>query len=147
MPVPKVLRSDNAYGLSPLRLWIMRVPYFFTGVLFSLTVWGTLLAHWGTFEPVEGVAYAFWGALSLLALLGLRFPVKMLPILLMQSAYKATWIAAVGYPLLARGELGPDGEELLQANMIGIIIDAVAIPWLYVVRTFLVGVFADRDAR
>jgi uncharacterized membrane protein len=147
MPVPKMLSSDNAYGLSPLRLWIMRVPYFLTGVLFTITAWGTILTHWGTFEPMEGVAYAFWGALSLLALLGLRFPVKMLPLLMIQFAYKAIWIAAVGYPLLSRRELGPDGQDLLQANAIGVVIDVIAIPWLYVAKTFVIGAFTAGKER
>ncbi|MEQ9506765.1 MAG: hypothetical protein RLO80_10890 [Hyphomonas sp.] len=142
-----VLSSSNALGLSPLRLWIMRIPYFLTGVLFTITVWGTLLANWGFFEPMEGVAFAFWGALSLLALLGLRFPVKMLPVLLIQFAYKAIWIAAVGYPLQARGELGPGGQELLQANLIGIVIDLIAIPWLYVAKTFIIGIFTSGKER
>lgn len=142
-----VLSSDNSYGLSPLRLWIMRIPYFLTGVLFTITVWGTLLAHWGSFEPMEGVAYAFWGALSLLALLGLRFPVRMLPVLLIQFAYKAIWIAAVGYPLQARGELDAGGQELMQANAIGIVIDLIAIPWLYVAKTFIIGIFTSRKER
>ncbi|MEO1227952.1 MAG: hypothetical protein AAFZ18_03530 [Myxococcota bacterium] len=117
----------------------MRVPYVLTGGLFSVTVWSTLIDRWGQFAPVEGVAYAFWGALSLLAVIGIRFPVRMLPLLLLQLAYKAIWIAAVGYPLLSRGELDPDGRALLQANLVGVVIDAVAIPWRFTVRAYLAG--------
>jgi hypothetical protein len=58
-----MLNSNNEYGLSPLRLWVMRVPYFLTGVFFTITAWGALIEHWGQFEPTEGVAFAFWGTL------------------------------------------------------------------------------------
>lgn len=125
----------------------MRVPYFLTGVLFSITIWPNLIAGWGGFDPMTGVAMAFWGALSALALFGVRFPVKMLPILLMQFTYKLIWIAAVGLPLQASGELDASAQELFTANLIGVAIDAIAIPWLYVLKTFVVGIFATPQDR
>lgn len=137
-----IFRSDTDYGLSPLRLWAMRVPYFLTGVLFSITIWPSLIGNWGGFDPMTGVAMAFWGALSALALFGLRFPIRMLPILLLQFTYKLIWIASVGLPLQARGELDASAQELLTANLIGVVIDTIAIPWLFVIKTFAVGIFA-----
>ena len=130
--------KDGVHGLPRYRLWLLRVPYVLTGIVFSFTAWSTLIRHWGRFDPIEGVAFAFWGALSLLALLGIRFPVKMLPIILLQFAYKLIWICAVGYPLLDRGALDPDGQELLRANLIGVAIDTLAIPWLYCWRVYVV---------
>ncbi|MEM9617071.1 MAG: hypothetical protein AAF936_03840 [Pseudomonadota bacterium] len=143
----KMLSSDNIYGLSTLRLLVMRVPYFFTGVLFTFTAWSTLIDYWGDFEPMEGVAYAFWGALSILAIFGLRFPIKMLPVLLIQFGYKLIWIAAVGYPLLARGELDESAQDLFKANVIGVIIDTIAIPWLYVLKTYVAAAFIPSEER
>jgi hypothetical protein len=142
-----MLDSNNEYGLSSLRLWVMRVPYFFTGVLFTFTAWTSLLNYWGEFEATEGVAYAFWGVLSLLALFGLRFPVKMLPLLLLQFGYKLLWIAAVGYPLMSRGELDAGAQELFQANLYGVIIDTVAIPWLFVFKTYFLRAFTGSRER
>ena len=142
-----VLRTNPVYGLSPLRLWIMRIPYFFTGIFFSFAAWSNVIAHWGTFDPMAGVAQAFWCALSLLAVLGLRFPIKMLPLLLLQFAYKLIWILAVGYPLMERGDLDAGGQELFKANAIGVVIDVVAIPWLYVAKTYIVGIFTANQER
>ena len=129
--------------LSTARRMLMRVPFALTGVLFSLSAWSTLIEHWGTFEPLEGVAFSFWGALSLLSLIGIRFPVRMLPLLLIQFFYKLIWLMAVGYPLLARDALDAGGAELFQANALGVAIDTVAIPWIYVAKTYLIG---TRDA-
>ncbi len=136
-------KSDLEFEVSAWRRWVMRVPYFLTGVLFSFTAWGTLVEHWGEFEPTEGVAFAFWGTLSLVAIFGLRFPVKMLPILLLQFGYKILWIAAVGYPLMSRGELDAAGQELFQANAAGVLIDAIAIPWFFVLRTYVIDAFSN----
>ncbi len=119
----------------------MRVPYFLTGVLFTMTAWTTLINYWGDFEPMEGVAYAFWGALSILALFGLRFPIRMLPLLLLQFGYKVVWILAVGLPLLTRGELDEGAKDLFQANALGAAIDLVAIPWLFVFKTYVLAAF------
>lgn len=141
------MQNDYEHGLSSIRLWVMRVPYFFTGVLFTFTAWTSLLSYWGEFEATEGVAFAFWGALSVLSLFGLRFPIKMLPLLLLQFGYKLLWIAAVGYPLMSRGELDAGGQELFQANLIGVVIDAVAIPWLFVFRTYVVRAFTTSSER
>ncbi|MAP96351.1 MAG: hypothetical protein CMK07_15510 [Ponticaulis sp.] len=132
-----MLKSNNQYGLSSLRLIVMRIPYALTGILFGLTVWPTLFQFRGEFEPTEGVAYAFWGALTLLALIGLRFPVKMLPILLIQFLYKLIWILAVGLPHLNKETMSAEMLELLQANAIGVAIDAIAIPWLFVARNYI----------
>ncbi len=142
-----VFQNDPAYGLSPLRLWVMRVPYFFTGVLFSFTAWSNLLKYWGALDPMVGVAQAFWCALSLLALLGLRFPIKMLPLLLLQFGYKLIWILAVGYPLMSRGDLDAAGQELFMANAGGIVIDVVAIPWVYVAKNYIGGIFTGTRER
>jgi hypothetical protein len=136
-----MLSSEDSHGLSSLRLWVMRIPYFLTGILFTITAWSSLINYWGEFEPVEGVAYAFWGALSALAIIGLRFPVKMLPILLLQFFYKLIWVVVVGLPLYLQGTLDESGQGLMKANLMGVIIDLIAIPWLYSLRVFVIDVF------
>ena len=135
------VNSSGPEELSNIRRWIMRVPFFLTGVLFSITAWTTLIQYWGSFEPLEGVTYAFWGSLSLLALIGLRFPQKMLPLLHLQMLYKLVWILAVGLPLEMNGGLDEYGQELMTANMAGLIIDLIAIPWGYSYRTYMKSLF------
>ena len=45
-------------------------------------------------------------AMSVLAFLGLRYPVKMLPILLFESMWKLTWLAVIALPQLSRRRPG-----------------------------------------
>jgi hypothetical protein len=74
----------------------MRALFLVIAVLFGIPTWMTILEKWGSFAPLEGVAYSFWGALCLLALIGVRYPLKMLPALLIQLLYKLIWLLAVG---------------------------------------------------
>ena len=133
--------ATQDYGVSIARLWAMRVVYFITGVLFGVQTWSTLIADRGTFEPLEGVAFAFWGGLSILMLVGLRFPMKMLPILLMQFIYKLIWVLFVGLPLVQAGLLDDFGQEMMNAMAMGAVIDLIAIPWIYVARNYVLAIF------
>jgi hypothetical protein len=42
--------------------------------------------------------------MSLLALLGLRYPVQLLPLLVFESAWMLIWLAAVAVPHLVAGD-------------------------------------------
>jgi len=67
---------------STFRLYLMRLLYLLNFVLLGLDVWPGIINHVGAWDPVKGVAFSFWAALSALSGLGLRYPLKMLPLLL-----------------------------------------------------------------
>ena len=74
--------------VSTFTLYTLRAMYLFMAVGLALTRWpGTLdpppaISHSGT------VVGSFPGALSLLALLGIRYPVGMLPLLFFELLWK-----------------------------------------------------------
>jgi hypothetical protein len=68
---------------STFRLYLMRLLYLLNFVLLGLEVWPVMINHPGAWDPVKGVAFSFWAALSALSVLGLRYPLKMLPLLLL----------------------------------------------------------------
>ena len=128
-------------GVSLARLWVMRALFLIIAALFGPSVWTTLYENWGTFEPLEGVAYSFWGALCILALIGVRYPIKMLPVLLIQLLYKTIWLLAVGYPMLEAGPLDEHAASMMDAMRYGVVLDLVAIPGLYVARQYFLDFF------
>ena len=66
--------------------------------------------------------------------LGLRSPLKFLPVLLMQCTYKSIWVIGVLLPLALKGEL-PGYAPLIIVVMISYIIgDLIAIPFPYVFK-------------
>lgn len=119
--------------ISILRLYLLRALYLVNFALLGLEVWPDIVLEGGTWDPVQGVAFSFWGALSALSVLGLRYPLQMLPLLLIQFLYKAIWLVAIAVPQWdAVGSVGITNEML-----IGVIIDLLVIPWPYVFRNYV----------
>ena len=81
---------------------------------------------------VYGVAGSVWMAFGLLAILGLRSPLKYVPILLMQLCYKSIWFIGVVFPLLATGKFPMHGILFVVVMASFIIGDLIAIPFSYV---------------
>jgi hypothetical protein len=127
--------------LSRFRLYAMRFLYLLNGVVLGSDVWPAILHHAKPWDPLHGVAFSFWAALSLLSLLGLRFPVRMLPLLLLQLFYKLTWLLGVAYPLWSAGHWDPVAAGLFKACGIGAVLDTVVIPWPYVFENYGKAIF------
>lgn len=91
------------------------------------------LFGWPTQDPiVYGVTGSVWLAFGLLSILGLKSPLKFVPVLLMQLTYKAVWFIGVVFPLLVSGKF-PNYAILLVVIMASYIIgDLIAIPFSYV---------------
>jgi len=111
----------------------MRLLYLLNFVLLGLDVWPGIINHVGAWDPVRGVAFSFWAALSALSGLGLRYPIKMLPLLLLQLFYKAVWLIAVALPMRSAVR----STDLAKAMVIGVVLDLIVILWPYVLANFV----------
>ena len=117
---------------STFRLYLIRLLFLLNFVALGLSVWPQMINHPGPWDPVKGVAFSFWAALSTLSALGLRYPLKMVPLLLMQLLYKSIWLIAVYLPM------GTDGGTGLTRVMAGgVIVDLVVIPWSHVLSAYV----------
>ena len=119
--------------VSTLRLYLMRAVFLLNFVVLGSDVWPALLNHPEPWDPVKSAAFSFWAALSLLSLLGLRYPVKMLPLLLFQLTYKVIWLLAVALPQWSDFQ----SVELTKIMLFGLIIDLLVIPWPFVARNYV----------
>ena len=139
-PVAGSLPRKSAKGVSPMsdvstfRLYLLRAMYAFTAV-------GLLLARWPEIvNPPPGISHTgtvvamFLGALSLLAVVGIRYPLKMLPLLFFELLWKVMWLVAWGFPLWSNQRLAPDSEQTLISNLVGLVLVPLAIPWGYVYK-------------
>ena len=100
------------------------------------TKWPLLINRSEPWPLMEGVATYMLVAMGLLALLGLRHPVKMLPILLFESAWKLIWLSVVALPLWTSDQMDAATTEVATAALWVVIILAV-IPWRYVVSQYV----------
>ena len=122
-------------GVSLFHLYGLRILYFLIA-LFLLSTIGPRLA-----EPpptlMTGAARALFVALGLMAALGIRYPLQMLPIMLFEFAWKALWLAFIGLPLWAAGGLDPDNMDTFVNVAVGLPLVLIVVPWRYVIDHYV----------
>ena len=127
--------TTPAADLSLTRLHVMRAGYLFMAVGLMVVKWPSLPdAH--TLPLFEGVTLCLLTAMSLLALLGVRYPVRLLPVLLFESTWKLLWLSLVALPKAAGGDLDAATSDILVNRSLVVVILAV-VPWRFVWRNYL----------
>jgi hypothetical protein len=117
-------------ALSVTRLNVLRVGYLVLGVGLAVVQWPELL-HRDRWELMEGVVNCMLIALSALALLGLRYPRQLLPLLLFESAWKLVWLGVVAIPLWT-GDRMDAATATVATECLYVVIILAVIPWRYV---------------
>jgi len=112
--------------------------YVFMAVGLAIFKLGPAILHPENLSPQDGVIV---GAFALLAVVGIRYPIKMLPLLFFEFVWKAIWVVALGLPLLLSGGLDPNvsfgGTETLVNCLLGIVLVPLVTPWGYVLEHYL----------
>ena len=81
---------------------------------------------------ISGVVGSVFLAFALLSILGLRSPLKFVPVLLLQLCYKLIWFIGVILPLWIQGQLPIYAISFIAIFASYIIGDLIAIPFPYV---------------
>ena len=119
--------------VSLLRLYILRAMYLVLVVGLGAMIVPEIVSH----EPTSrGVIPALLGAVWLLAFLGLRYPLEMLPLLMFELAWKAIWMIFYGLPQWATGRYPPTFAEDMFNIAFGAVL-LIVIPWGYVWRNYV----------
>src|SRR4028119_834706 len=126
--------------VSTLRLYLLRAMYLFTVVGLAIEKLPALL-HPASLSPGDSVILSVLGATALLAVVGIRYPIKMLPLLFFEFVWKSIWILVFGRPLGLSGRLEPSvsfgGTETLIACLVGVVLVPLVMPWGYVLDQYL----------
>ena len=122
--------------LTTFRLNVLRVLYGMIFLYLSTSKWPLLFNH-GPWELMHGVAITLLGALGLLMAFGLRYPVRMLPVMLFEFLWKLFWLLSVALPLWRAGSIDADTMETVKACGFGVIACLLAIPWGFVWRNYI----------
>ncbi len=112
------------------RLYAMRAGFALMVVGLALVKW-PLLPDAHTMPLYDGVSLMLLTAMSLLALLGLRHPVKMLPVLLFETLWKLLWLGGVALPRAMAGDVS-DAMAQVALNCSLVVLIIASIPWKYV---------------
>ena len=134
-PHPKTaLKTREDPPLSLLRLYLLRAGYLLMAVGLAITRGPLLIGHDASWALMDSVVVCMLLAQSLLFFLGVRYPVKMIPILLFELTWKMIWLSTVALPLWLAGALN-DATASVATNCSLVVIVLVILPWPYLVRS------------
>ncbi|MEO8101883.1 MAG: hypothetical protein ABI790_05120 [Betaproteobacteria bacterium] len=122
--------------VSTFRLYLLRSTYLLIVVGLGLTIWPGIIRHAMAGDPTPGATGSLLAAVSVLAALGIRYPLQMLPLLLFELVWKSIWLAAIALPLWSAHQIDADTRESIVACLMGMVIFPIVIPWSYVFANY-----------
>ena len=145
LPLVNIAMTDvRDRGELPLyRLYVLRAAYLVLGLLQGAKTWPAILHHARPWDFWHGVAMSFFGTLTLLSLLGVRYPVRMITLLIFEFVWKAIWIFAAWLPPWLGHTLDPDIGDSFAGIFSGLVVVPLVLPWGYVWKHYVVAP-ADR---
>lgn len=124
---------------SPVAMWrihLLRVGYLLIAVVMGVAVWQQVLFQAGPWPASRVVAKSMLAALALLCVLGIRYPLQMLPLMLFETLWKTVAIGLIILPAWWAGRMTPD-LQVLFAECIGIVVVYLVMPWRYVWQRYV----------
>jgi hypothetical protein len=127
-------QANIAQEVSLARIYVLRATYLLLVIGLGGMIVPDLVSH-----PVisRGVIPSLLGAVWVLAFVGLKYPLEMLPLLMFEFAWKSIWMVAYGLPQWSAGQLPPTFAEDSFNIAIGVILMPLVIPWGYVYRHYV----------
>jgi len=123
--------------VSTFRLYLLRAMYLLIVVGLGITIWPGILHPPENLSHMSSVVRSVLGAVSLLAVLGIRYPLKMLPLLFFEFVWKSIWVLAFGLPLWSAQQLDANTRETLNACLMGVVLVPLVMPWRYALANYL----------
>ena len=125
------------HEVSTVRLYALRAMYLLMLVGLAVDIWPRVLFPPENLEHMRGVVWSLLAAVSLLAALGLRYPLKMLPLLFFELVWKTIWVLAIGLPLWLGDRFDPATRDTWNSCLMGLVLFPLVIPWRYVFEAYV----------
>ena len=123
--------------ISLFRLYALRATYLLLFVGLAFAMWPAIINHTSTWPLMNGVVASLLAAVSVLAVLGIRYPLQMLPLLLFELVWKSIWLIAVALPLWSADQLDAATWQTTRECLFGITLMPIVIPWPYVLSRYV----------
>ena len=121
--------------VSLLRLYTLRVCYFILAAGLGAYIWPRVLHHTPAVAISSGIELSLFAGLGAICLLGFRYPVKMIPVLLFELVWKAVYLTAFALPLWRAHQITPAAAADISAVLVVVLLLPL-IPWVYVWREY-----------
>src|SRR5271154_1338102 len=105
--IKNIFKPDYEHweGVPTINIYILRLMFFLMIVFLGKASWTHILTFKGSWNPDDAMAWCIWASYSVLAILGIIRPLKMLPIVILEIFYKVLWLIIVAYPLWKSNQL------------------------------------------
>jgi len=124
-------------GVRPIQIYGLRLGYLLVLLFVGNISWTRIITHRGDWDPLPAAALCMWGASSLLSLIGIFRPLKMLPLVLFEIGYKLLWLAIVAWPLWSADRLAGSPAEDMTYSFLAVVVPIVGVPWGYAFRKYI----------
>ncbi len=137
--VSKIFKGDVNHheGVPAINIFLLRLLFLLMFVFLSFDAWRHIFQHTGPWKNADAAAWCMWGSYAIISFIGIRKPLKMLPIVLFEIIYKVTWLMIVAYPLWVKNELAGSSAEGMTHVFVWVIFPIVAMPWKYFFKSFV----------
>jgi hypothetical protein len=132
-----MVQTQSRPELPLYRLYVLRASYLLLGLAQGSKTWPAILHHARPWDFWHGVGMSFFGALTLLGLLGVRYPVRMMPLLIFEFTWKLIWVLAAWLPPYLGHTLDPDIADSFLGIFLGVVIVPLVLPWGYLWKTYV----------
>ncbi|MEX5717425.1 hypothetical protein [Geodermatophilus maliterrae] len=142
LPTDTVPVRDDRRGtaaaapVSLARLYALRAGYLLIVVGLAVTTWPAFVQDGRPWPLMEGVVTCMLAAVSILALVGIRHPLRMLPLLLFEVAWKLIWLAVVALPLWSADRMDQATWDVTFSCLFVVVVLAV-VPWRHVAAHYV----------
>lgn len=124
-------------GVRKINIYLLRLAFALTFLFVGAESWATIITHKGPWDHIKAVAFCVWASYSALSVLGILHPLKMIPLMLFQIAYKVLWLLVVAYPLWTANQLAGSPAEQMTYTFLWVILPIVAVPWGYSFKKYV----------
>jgi hypothetical protein len=124
--------------IGKVQLYLLRAMYILIAFGLGSTVIPRVIATYGYPVDPHTVINSILIGFSLMALFGIRYPIKMLPILLLELFWKLFWLLVFALPMYLNHELDQYARDVAFACGMGVVLTPLVIPWRYVIKHFIV---------
>lgn len=123
--------------IAPWRIHCIRFLFLLMALVMGSFVWTQLLFQSADWPVHKGLSKSMLAALALVSLLGVRYPLQMLPLMLYEVVWKTVWLVLIAGRAWLAGKWTPEIESLFH-DCIGIVAAYLFMPWRYVWARYVV---------
>jgi hypothetical protein len=124
-PIPQT------YEVSLTRLYALRALYLFIVIGLGTQVLPDIFRAGRHWSLLDGIVWCVLASFWLLCLLGVRYPLQLLPILFWELIWKTLWLGIVALPQWLAGHIDESIVPNIDACAIVVLVYLV-MPWRYV---------------